>query len=214
MNFFKELETHQLMVAVRTENPEDAYRAAMACLDGGVKFVEITFTVPDADQVVRELAKDPRASIGAGTILSPVDARKALLAGATYIVSPNFDVDVVHFTKNEGAISIPGACTPTEIYAAHKAGADIIKLFPFVEMGGLDFLKAMRGPFPDLRYMLCGGVTLENITRYLGAHAAGILVGTGILRRDLVETHDWTSIANLSREFVAKATALDGKNAK
>jgi 2-dehydro-3-deoxyphosphogluconate aldolase/(4S)-4-hydroxy-2-oxoglutarate aldolase len=200
----KNLKKHQLMVAVRTETAEDAYHAAAACVEGGIRFIEITFSVPGADEVIRRLSGDKRAAIGAGTILSVDDARKALTAGASYLVSPNFDDDVVRFTKKEGVISIPGASTPTEIYRAHKAGGDIIKLFPFIEIGGLAFLTAIRGPLPFVRYMLCGGATLDNVSKYLAADAAGILLGAAIIKRELVATKDWKSIAGLARSFVQK----------
>jgi 2-dehydro-3-deoxyphosphogluconate aldolase/(4S)-4-hydroxy-2-oxoglutarate aldolase len=203
-NLIEELKTHQLMVAVRTETTEDAYNAAVACLEGGIRFIEITFSVPGADEVIRSLSKDKRVAVGAGTVLSTEDVKKALHAGASYIVSPNFDEEVVKFTKKEGAMSIPGACTPTEVYRAFKGGGDIIKLFPFVEIGGLGFLKAIRGPLPFVRYMLCGGANLENISRYLAAGAAGILIGTAIITRDLVAAKDWNAIAGLAKSFVGE----------
>jgi 2-dehydro-3-deoxyphosphogluconate aldolase/(4S)-4-hydroxy-2-oxoglutarate aldolase len=203
-SLIKNLKKSQLMVAVRTETPDDAYHAAAACVEGGIRFIEITFSVPGADEVIRRLSGDERVTVGAGTVLSVDDARKALTAGASYIVSPNFDEEVVKFTKKEGVVSIPGACTPTEICRAHKAGGDIIKLFPFVEIGGLAFLKAVRGPLPFVRYMLCGGATLDNVSKYLAADAAGILIGTAIIRRDLVAAADWNSITGLARSFVQK----------
>jgi len=203
-NLIEELKTHQLMVAVRTETTEDAYNAAVACIEGGIRFIEITFSVPGAEEVIRRLSKDKRAAVGAGTVLSTADVKKALHAGASYIVSPNFDEEVVKLTKKEGAISIPGACTPTEIYRAYKGGGDIIKLFPLVEIGGLGFLKAIRGPMPFVRYMLCGGANLENVPNYLATRAAGILVGTAIIRRDLVAAKDWDAIAGLAKSFVGK----------
>lgn len=202
--FIKDLKRNQLMVAIRTESAEDAYHAAMACVEGGVRFIEITFSVPGADEVISRMSGDERVVVGAGTVLTTDDARKALKAGASYLVSPAFDEEVVTFAKKEGVISIPGACTPTEIYRAYKAGGDIIKLFPFVEIGGLDFLKAIRGPLPFVRYMLCGGATLENISKYLAADAAAILIGAAIIRRDLVAAKDWASIAGLARSFVGK----------
>jgi len=202
--FIEDLKRNQLMVAIRTESAEDAYHAAMACVEGGVRFIEITFSVPGADEVISRMSGDERVVVGAGTVLSVDDARKALKAGASYLVSPAFDEEVVTFAKKEGVISIPGACTPTEIYRAYKAGGDIIKLFPFVEIGGLDFLKAIRGPLPFVRYMLCGGATLENISKYLAADAAAILIGAAIIRRDLVAAKDWASIAGLARSFVGK----------
>jgi 2-dehydro-3-deoxyphosphogluconate aldolase/(4S)-4-hydroxy-2-oxoglutarate aldolase len=204
MTLIEKIEKHQLMVAVRTDSPEKAYRAAEACAEGGVRFIEITFSVPEAHEVIRKLSGDERVSVGAGTVLSISDAKKALGAGAAYIVSPNFDKGVVKFTKKEGAVSIPGACTPTEIYNAYKAGGDIIKLFPFVEIGGLGFLKAIRGPFPFIKYMLCGGATLDNISGYLAAKAAGILVGSAIMRRELVATEDWPAITELAGKFAQK----------
>ncbi len=204
----EDLKQHQLTVAVRTDRPEDAYHAAAACVEGGIRFVEITFSVPGADEVIRRLSKDARVTAGAGTVLSVDDAKRALRAGASYIVSPNFDEDVVRFTKKEGVISIPGACTPTEIYRAHKAGGDIIKLFPFVEMGGLGFLKAVRGPLPFVRYMLCGGATLDNLPAYLAADAAAVLIGSAIIRRDLVAAGDWNAVAGLARGFAEKAGAF------
>ncbi len=198
------LRKDQIMVAVRTETSEQAYLAAKACVEGGIRFIEITFSVPDAEDVIRKLSADPRAQVGAGTVLSIGDVRKALRAGARYIVSPNLDEDVVALTKKEGAVSIPGACTPTEIYRAYKAGADVIKLFPFVEIGGLDFLRTIRGPFPYIDYMLCGGVNLDNISGYLAARSAAILIGSAIIRRDLVSSSDWSSITEIARRFVRK----------
>jgi 2-dehydro-3-deoxyphosphogluconate aldolase/(4S)-4-hydroxy-2-oxoglutarate aldolase len=202
--FIKDLKNYQLMVAVRTESAEDAYHAAMACVEGGIRFIEITFSVPGADEVIGRMSKDERVVVGAGTVLTMDDAKKALKAGASYLVSPALDEDVIAFAKQEEVVSIPGACTPTEIYRAYKAGGDIIKLFPFVEIGGLDFLKAIRGPLPFIRYMLCGGATLENISKYLAADAAAILIGSAIIRRDLVAAKDWAAIAGLARSFVGK----------
>lgn len=198
------IEKYKLMVAVRTDTPEKAYEAASACIRGGVRFVEITFTVPGADEVIKKLSKDKKAAIGAGTVLSIRDAKKALKAGAGYIVSPDVDEKVIKFTKKQGAVSIPGACTPTEIYKAHKAGGDIIKLFPFVQMGGLGFLKEIRGPLPFIKYMLAGGMNMDNIQKYLDARPSCFLVGSSIMKRELVAAEDWAGITAIAKKFVAK----------
>ncbi len=211
MDLTEELYEHQLMVAVRTDTPEQAYRAAVACIEGGIRFIEITFSVPGADEVIKNLSGDRRVRIGAGTVLDTGDAKRALLAGARYIVSPNFSEDVVRFTKEENALSIPGACTPTEVYQAYKAGGDVIKLFPFVGMGGLDFLREIRGPFPYIRYMLCGGAKAGNISEYLAARPAAILIGSAIIRRDLIAAADWSSITRIAREFVEKVKEFSTK---
>ncbi|MBI5204088.1 MAG: bifunctional 4-hydroxy-2-oxoglutarate aldolase/2-dehydro-3-deoxy-phosphogluconate aldolase [Nitrospirae bacterium] len=204
MTLINRIEKYKLMVAVRTDTPEKAYEAARACIEGGVRFVEITFSVPEAEGVIKKLSKDKRASIGAGTILSIKDAKKALKAGARYIVSPNVDEKVIKFTKKQGAVAIPGACTPTEIYNAHRAGGDIIKLFPFVQIGGLDFLKEIRGPLPFIKYMLAGGLNLDNIPEYLAVRPSCVLVGSSIIKRELVMAEDWTGITAIAKKFVEK----------
>jgi len=212
MTLIDMIERYQLMVAVRTDTPEKAYKAAKACINGGVKLIEITFSVPEAEEVIKILSDDDSVAVGAGTVLSTTDAKKALKAGATYIVSPNFDEKIVKFTKKEGAVSIPGACTPTEIYRAYKAGGDIIKLFPFVEIGGLDFLKTIRGPMPFIKYMLSGGVTLNNISQYIAADASCILVGSAIIKRELIMAEDWSSITDLAGSFIQKINELSSKS--
>lgn len=208
MSLVPEIEKSQIVVAVRTDSPEKAYMAAAACIDGGIRCLEITFTVPDADSVIERLRARGGAYIGAGTVLSREDAKRALRAGASFVVSPNLDEEIVRFVKKEGSVSIPGASTPTEIYLAHRAGADIIKLFPFVEMGGLRFLKDIRGPFPFLKYMLCGGVTLENIGEYIASKPACILVGSSIVQSDSVAAGDWAAIRDIAESFVRKVSGL------
>jgi 2-dehydro-3-deoxyphosphogluconate aldolase/(4S)-4-hydroxy-2-oxoglutarate aldolase len=189
---------------VRTPTAEDAFHAAAACIAGGIQFIEITFSVPGAETVIKQLCSDSRVVVGAGTVLTLSDARKALKAGASYLVSPNCDKEIIRFTKKEGLVSIPGACTPTEIYRAYQAGADIVKIFPFVQMGGLGFLKEIRGPLPFIRYMLAGGMNLDNITDYLAAKASCILIGSSIIKPELVQAGDWRAIQERARLFVQK----------
>jgi 2-dehydro-3-deoxyphosphogluconate aldolase/(4S)-4-hydroxy-2-oxoglutarate aldolase len=204
MSLIETIEHYKLMVAVRTKTSEKAYQAAVACINGGIRLVEITFSVPGAEEVIRELNQETKAYIGAGTILSISDLKKALKAGAKYIVSPHLNEEIVKFTKKEGAVSIPGACTPTEIYRAYRSGGDIIKLFPFVEMGGLNFLKAIRGPMPFVRFMLSGGLNLNNISEYLDAKASCILIGSSILKKEFVDGENWDAISDLARKFAVK----------
>lgn len=204
MKLIETIEQHKVVVAVRTKTPDKAYEAAIACIKGGIKLVEITFSVPDADEVIRKLSAETGALIGAGTVLSIFDLKRALKAGASYIVSPHFDEAIIKSTKREGAVSIPGACTPTEIYRAYRAGGDIIKLFPFVEIGGLAFLKAVRGPLPFIRFMLSGGLNLNNFSEYLGANPSCILVGSAIMKKEYLQAEDWDAIAGLSHSFVQK----------
>lgn len=202
MGTVEDIEKNQLVVVIRTDAPEEAYECARACIEAGVKLVEITFSVPDAHEVIRKVGSEGGVTVGAGTVLSVSEAERALAAGAAYIVSPHLDEEIVRFTKAAGAVSIPGACTPTEILSARRAGADIIKLFPFVEMGGLKFLKTIRGPLPFIKYMPSGGVTLENFPEYLAARVSGIIVGSAIVRRELVKAADWRGVRELAEKFV------------
>ena len=146
----------------------------------------------------------PKIDINLSSIEINNDLKKALKAGASYIVSPHLDEEIVTFTKKEGAVSIPGASTPTEIYKAYRAGGDIIKLFPFVEIGGLNFLKAIRGPMPFVKFMLSGGVTLDNISEYLSVQASCILIGSSILKKEFLTAEDWNSITELSKQFMQR----------
>ncbi len=198
------IEKHKLMVAVRTSKPAEAYNAAVACIEAGIRFIEITFSVPEADSVIRDLSGVDRVSIGAGTVLTLEEARKAVDAGAAYLISPNLDEEIIKFTKDAGLVSIPGAFTPTEIYRAVKAGADIIKIFPFVQAGGLGFLREIRGPFPFIKCMAAGGVNLDNISEYLNAGAFCMLVGSSIIRRELVQSGRWQAITDIAKGFVLK----------
>lgn len=199
-----EIEKHQLVVVVRTDTPEQAYEAAKACVRAGVKLIEITFSVAKAETVIKKLAREKDITLGAGTVLSVENAKKALDAGAKYIVSPHLDEKIVKFTKKEGLVSVPGASTPTEIYRAHTAGADIVKLFPFVEMGGLAFLKSIRGPLPFIKYMPSGGVTPDNAREYLSAGVSGIIVGSSIIRPELVRAGDWDGITSLASRLLRR----------
>jgi 2-dehydro-3-deoxyphosphogluconate aldolase/(4S)-4-hydroxy-2-oxoglutarate aldolase len=204
MNTVEKIERYQVVAVIRTDTPEEAYEVAQACMRGGLKLIEITFSVPEAEEVIKRLSGTEGITVGAGTVLTIPEAEKALAAGASYIVSPNLDEEIIRFTKSAGSVSIPGACTPTEILRAHRAGGDIIKLFPFVEMGGLKFLKTIRAPLPFIKYMPSGGVTLENVSEYLAAGVTGIIVGSAIVKRELVKARDWGGIAELAGKFAGQ----------
>jgi 2-dehydro-3-deoxyphosphogluconate aldolase/(4S)-4-hydroxy-2-oxoglutarate aldolase len=204
MGVIEQIEKNQLVVVIRTDLPEEAYEAARACIKGGVKLIEITFSVPDADDVIKNLSVIENITLGAGTVLSMTDARNAMTAGAKFIVSPHIDEAIIKYTKSRGAVSVPGAATPTEIIQAHEAGGDIIKLFPFVELGGLKFLRTIRGPLPFIKFMPSGGVNIDNFAEYLAANVSGIIVGSAVIKRELVKAGNWDAIEELSRSFVKK----------
>jgi len=189
---------------VRTPSPEEAFQAAEAIIAGGVGIAEITMTVPNAIQVVERVAKryGDQVLLGAGTILDLESCRAALEAGAEFIVAPSLDVRVVEETRRRNKISIPGALAPTEIVAAWKAGADLIKIFPCEPVGGPKYIKALRGPFPHLEFVPTGGVTLESTPAYIRAGAAAVAVGGELVDLKAVREGRLDAVRATAQKFV------------
>src|SRR5205807_777386 len=157
---------------------EALVEACEAIVVSGVTVVEITITVPDALDVLRAARKvlAGRALLGPGSVLDAETGRAALLAGATFLVAPTLNLDVIRLCKRYGKLVMPGAFTPTEILAAWEAGADIVKVFP-AEVVGPAFFKALRGPLPQIRLMPTGGVDLTTAADFLKAGACCLGIG-------------------------------------
>ena len=182
-----ELYASRLVAVVRSESAEDALGLAHAAAEGGIKFVEITFSVPGALDVMGELARERRVHVGAGTVLAPQQAERAINAGAEFVVSPSLELNLVRICHSANIACVPGAATPTEIIAASRAHADLVKIFPADLVGGHYFIKQMQGPFPDIRYMVSGGVSLKNVQEYVRAGVTGICLGSAYLESLLKE---------------------------
>ena len=153
-----------LIPVLRARNAAQAHAVVKAMLAGGVTVVEVTMTVPGAIDLLRELKKEYGATLllGAGTVTTAVEAEATIDAGAEFIVSPSFHQEVVTVTKAKKKLSIPGALTPTEAITASRAGADYVKIFPCSAVGGASYLKALLAPFPHLKLIPTGGVTLAT----------------------------------------------------
>ncbi len=194
---------------VRTPSPEEAFLAAEAIIAGGVGIAEITMTVPNALKVVERVAKryGDQVLLGAGTILDLESCRAALEAGAEFIVAPSLDARVIEETRRQSKVSIPGALTPTEIVAAWKAGADLIKIFPCEPVGGPKYIKALRGPFPHLDFVPTGGVTLESTPAYIRAGAAAVAVGGELVDLNAVREGRLDAISAMAQKFVEAVRA-------
>ena len=182
-----ELYASRLVAVVRSESAEDALGLAHAAAEGGIKFVEITFSVPGALDVMGELARERRVHVGAGTVLAPQQAERAINAGAEFVVSPSLELNLVDICHGANVACVPGAATPTEIIAASRAHADLVKIFPADLVGGHYFIKKMQGPFPDIRYIVSGGVSLKNVQEYVRAGVTGICLGSAYLESLLKE---------------------------
>ena len=187
---------------IRTDSADQAVAAGAACLRGGIRLLEITLTVPGALSAVERLAGEDGAIVGVGSIINPAQVRSAASAGARFAVSPHFDPDILAEAKSRGLISSMGGVTPTEAMTCHKAGVDVIKIFPASSFGGPAHLKALLEPLPFLRLMPTGGVDLGNIRAYLDAGAAGFGLGGSLVDRKAVAAGDWGRIEATARKVV------------
>lgn len=174
--------TRSGVVAVaRYEDPEPLFEAARALLAGGVDVFEVTMTVSDALDVLREVSRRlaPDVVVGAGTVLDGETARSAILAGAQFVVSPTMQPDVISVARRYGRVVIPGALSPTEILAAWERGADVVKVFP-ARQGGPKYLSDILAPLPQIPLMPTGGVTLENAADFIRVGAVAVGIGSAL----------------------------------
>ena len=191
-----------IVAVVRTPSDETARKAVEAVMAGGVIVVEITFTVPNAVDVIRKVAGSigPDVILGAGTVTDADKARAAIDAGARFIVAPNTDIPTIEVSREMGAVVIPGAFTPTEVVVADAAGADAVKIFPASAVGP-DYIKALRGPLPNVKYVPTGGIGLDNIPDYVKAGAVMFGVGGTLVDKKLVEAGDYATITRRAEAF-------------
>ncbi len=183
----QEMGRTRLVAVVRSKSAEEALATAKAVAQGGVQFIEITFSVPSALDVIEILVAEGRLHVGAGTVLSNEEAEEAIGTGAQFIVSPSLELNLIPICHEANVPFIPGAATPTEILAAARAKADLVKIFPADTIGGPDFVRQMSGPFPNIRFMVSGGVSLTNIKEYVRAGVTGICLGSAYLTSTLAQ---------------------------
>jgi 2-dehydro-3-deoxyphosphogluconate aldolase/(4S)-4-hydroxy-2-oxoglutarate aldolase len=193
-----------IVAIVRAPDPSRLVEVVRALADGGVTVAEITFTVPDAVEVIRAARRElgDRVLLGAGTVLDPETARAALLAGAEFLVTPTFNPDVIRLCRRYDKVVMPGAFTPTEVLAAWEAGADVVKVFP-AEVLGPAYFRALRGPLPQVRLMPTGGVDLTTLADYAKAGACCFGVGSQLVEPKAVAAGDFARLRSLAAEYVA-----------
>ncbi len=206
-----------IIPVVRCESADVAVRVAEVLIDAGLFAIEVTMTVPDAIDAIASIAQRAgrsrsRIVIGAGTVVDSAIARRAIAAGAEFIVSPGFVAEVVHAARDAGVAMLPGALTPTEVLAAVHAGGDLIKIFPAQAMGGPSYIRALRGPFPDVPLVPTGGVNLENVGDFIRAGATAVGVGSELVSRDLLAREDWTALGKRAELFLAGVASARGES--
>ena len=190
----------KIVAVVRMKDAARLEATAAALRRGGVTAIEITMTVPGAVDIIRAMARDkaPGTLVGAGTVLDAGTATEVIAAGADFVVSPILDLGMVQACRAAGVLAAPGAFTPTEIVAAWRAGADIVKVFPATSLGP-QFVRDLRGPLPHIRLMPTGGVTVENARDFLAAGASCVGIGTALVDAKAVEAGDWEGLAARAR---------------
>ncbi len=200
-----------IVAVVRSESSDSLVKVVEALAEGGVTAAEITFTVPDAVDVIRQVRHAVGDSIvlGAGTVLDPETARAALLAGAEYIVSPIVNFEVIRLCRRYDKVVMPGAFTPTEVVSAWEAGADVVKIFP-ADVGGAAYLRALRGPLPQIRLMPTGGVDLNTAEEFLKAGACCLGVGGALVEAKTIAAGDFARIRELASQYAAIVNRFRG----
>lgn len=192
-----------VVAVIRMKDTNRLLKVIEAVRSGGVKCIEITMTVPGAVEIIRELSKAVPADvlIGAGTVVDEVTAGEVIDAGATFVVGPTLNLSVVKLCVNRGVAVMPGCYTPTEILAGWKAGADIIKVFPATSLGP-KYFKDLQGPFPDIRLMPTGGVTIENVGEWIEAGACAVGIGSDLLDRRAIEDERYEVLTERAARMV------------
>lgn len=200
-----------VVAVVRAENEDQAEQISRACIEGGIPAIEVTFTVPGAESVIRSLKSKftkEELIVGAGTVLDSETARIAILAGAEYVVSPAFDLETAKLCNRYQVAYMPGCMTLKEMITAMEAGADIIKVFPGNAFGP-DFIKAIKGPLPQTVLMPTGGVSLDNVDQWIKNGCVAVGVGGELTAP--AKTGDYGKITEIARQFVAKVKEARSK---
>lgn len=194
-----------IVPVVRASSPREAMVAVEAVSEGGIPIVEVTMTVPGAVEVIRELAKTNASGllIGAGTVLEVETARRCRDAGAQFLVSPGLDLETVAFAVREQMLMMAGALTPTEIITAWRAGSDFVKVFPCGQVGGAKYIKALRGPLPQIPLVPTGGVNLNTAAEFIQAGSVALGVGGELVQAEALRAGKREVIVENARKFLA-----------
>ncbi|MDD5634522.1 MAG: bifunctional 4-hydroxy-2-oxoglutarate aldolase/2-dehydro-3-deoxy-phosphogluconate aldolase [Candidatus Omnitrophica bacterium] len=192
-----------LLGILRGVDLDDAVSLLEAIEGSGLKTVEITMNTPGAEKIIGKMKKiaGKDIAIGAGTVLSGVDCKKATDSGAEFIVMPCLVPSVAKFCRNSKIPFFPGALTPQEVLNAWDAGASMVKIFP-AEAFGPSYIKQLKGPYDKIKMMAVGGVNLGNIGEYFGAGADAVAFGASVFKKEWLEKKDFKSIGKLIKEYV------------
>lgn len=192
-----------MIASVRVDSAEAAIFAAENVAAGGIPIIEITATIPNSKQVIDDLTKRfPSLIVGTEVVAGLDQARRHLDAGAMFLTGPGFDPEVTGYCVEKEIVVIPGALTPTEIMHAYKAGADFVKVFPCSDVGGHNYIRALKAPFPDVPLIAAGGVTQSTAAHFITAGAVALGVGEDLIPRQAVRCREGAWIRELASRFL------------
>jgi 2-dehydro-3-deoxyphosphogluconate aldolase / (4S)-4-hydroxy-2-oxoglutarate aldolase len=202
---FAAVRSHRLVSVIRAAEPTAALEAARAVIRGGIAVVEVTYSVPDAPSVMRQLVaeKHPGVVIGAGTVLTAREATAALEAGARFLVAPNVSPAVANAARDAGAFYCPGA------YTTNEMGAHLVKVYPVGVAGGPDYIRVIRDPLPRVPMLAAGGTSLDNIVPFYAAGCIACGIGGALADPGLAAAGRFAEIESRARAFVARAATYE-----
>lgn len=202
----------RLIAVVRGTSRVAALEVSNALIEGGIKAIEITYTTPEADKVMEDLNSKygDNVLLGAGTVTTPDQVERSVSAGATFLVSPGLDPELVPLMQQTGLAVMPGILTPSEIMTALRLGIDTVKLFPG-SFGGPSYAKSLRGPFPNVSFVPTGGVSLENIGEWFAAGAVAVGVGSALAPANLEEV-ERNLVVELAQKFVRAMPSVESRH--
>jgi 2-dehydro-3-deoxyphosphogluconate aldolase/(4S)-4-hydroxy-2-oxoglutarate aldolase len=195
---------------IRTDDPEAAFHACVAAMEGGIGTIEVTMTVPSCLDIVRGLVASTGSTfpVGVGTVYDPETVAEAKLAGAAFVVTPVVLPAVANACAREDILCVMGALTPTEIDQARRCGADMVKIFPVQAVGGPDYVRWLHGPMPGTPLWVSGGVEIDQVEEYLSLGVGAIGLTTALFPPEAVRHGDTGLIMALARRAAAAAGAV------
>jgi 2-dehydro-3-deoxyphosphogluconate aldolase/(4S)-4-hydroxy-2-oxoglutarate aldolase len=198
------LERVGLIPVLRAKSVAQGRAVVEAMMAGGVTVVEVTMTVPNAVELIRELKSEfgEELLLGSGTVTTADQCQATIDAGAEFVVSPSLHHDVIRVTRDNKKVSCPGALTPTEAITAWEAGADYVKIFPCSALGGASYLKALLAPFPHLKLIPTGGVTLQTAENFIRAGAKALGVGSDLVNLSAIDAGHPETITETARAYL------------
>ena len=196
-----------IIAILRGVKLDDAFLVVEALAKGGIKGIEVSFNEPEGEKILSSLVQRFGSAVffGAGTVLTVEEVDRAAQAGASFITSPDTDVDVIAATKARRLVSVPGALTPTEIFVAHRAGADLVKIFPSSSVGS-GYIRDVCRSLEGIEFMAVGGINVDAAAAFFRSGAATIGVGADLVRKEFLEQKDWDGLCALAMKYMSKVS--------